>query len=73
MNHCKHTIKQWKDAWELLNAFHNAYIIINTTTICGQVHSMLSLFKVGGSKKRKKDSKSFVGLFFANNIYLKNI
>jgi hypothetical protein len=24
-----------------------------------------------GSKKRKKDSKTFVGLLFANNIYLK--
>jgi hypothetical protein len=54
MNHSKHTIKQWKDAWEPLNALHNAYITINTITICGQVHSMLSLFKVGVQKKVKK-------------------
>jgi hypothetical protein len=54
MNHCIHIIKQWKDAWEPLNALHNAYITVNTTTICGQVHSMLSLFKVGVPKKVKR-------------------
>ncbi len=26
-----------------------------------------------GSKKRKKDSRTFVGLLFANNIYMKQI
>jgi hypothetical protein len=26
-----------------------------------------------GTKKRKKDSKTLMGLFFANNIYLKQI
>jgi hypothetical protein len=31
------------------------------------------LFKVGVLKKRKKDSIIFVGPFFANNIYLKQI
>ncbi len=32
--------------------------------ICGLIHGW-------GSKKRKKDSRTFVGLLFANNIYLK--
>jgi hypothetical protein len=26
-----------------------------------------------GTKKKKKDSKTFVGLLFANNIYLQQI
>jgi hypothetical protein len=33
----------------------------------------LGLFKLGFQKERKKDSMTFVGLFFANNIYLKQI
>jgi hypothetical protein len=34
---------------------------------------LLGLFKVGFPKKRKKDFRTFVGLFFVNNIYLKQI
>jgi hypothetical protein len=33
----------------------------------------LGLFKVGVPKKGKKDFKTFVGVFFVNNIYLKQI
>ncbi len=33
----------------------------------------LGLFTVGVLEKRKKDSRTFMGLLFANNIYLKQI
>jgi hypothetical protein len=33
----------------------------------------LELIQGLGSKKMKKDSKTFVGLFFSNNIYLNTV
>jgi hypothetical protein len=32
---------------------------------------LLGLFMIGVPKKRKKDSKTFVGLHFINNVHLK--
>jgi hypothetical protein len=41
--------------------------------IVGHIYVVIGLIHDWGSQKMKKDSKTFVGLQFANNIHLKQI
>jgi hypothetical protein len=49
---------------------YKIFIFARSNTLA---HMPLGLIHGWGSKKRKKDYKTFMGLLFPNNIYLKKI